>query len=47
MKCPNCGHTWKDKAKAEGGKKSKRNITPEAQAKMQEARRKKREQSER
>lgn len=40
MKCPQCGYIWKDKAKSEGGKKSKRKITPEQQEKMQKARRK-------
>jgi len=44
MKCPKCGHCWRDKAKSEGGKKSKRQITPEQQEKMQAARRKKLEQ---
>ena len=40
MKCPKCGHEWKDKAKQAGGKKSKREITPEQQKVMQEARKK-------
>lgn len=35
MKCPKCGHTWKDEKKSEGGRKSKRIITPEQQKKMQ------------
>lgn len=47
MKCPNCGHTWKDKAKSEGGKKSRRKITPEQQEKMQLSRHEKRERDER
>lgn len=42
MKCPHCGFEIKntEAAKAmgrEGGKKSRRDITPEQQAKMQEA----------
>ena len=41
MKCPKCNHTWKDEAKANGGKKSRRKITPEQQENMQKARRKK------
>jgi hypothetical protein len=40
MKCPKCGHEWKDKRMVDGGKKSKRTITPEQQAKMQKARKK-------
>lgn len=35
MKCPKCGHEWKDPARVKGGKKSKRTITPEQQAEMQ------------
>jgi len=40
MICPNCKHEWKDEAKAAGGKKSRRRISPEAQAKMQAGRKK-------
>lgn len=40
MKCPKCKHEWKDKAKSQGGKNSRRGITPEAQAKMPEGRKK-------
>ena len=48
MKCPRCGHEWEPRSKslarelgAKGGSKSRRGITPEQQAKMQEARRRK------
>ena len=54
MKCPKCGHEWTPRRKslaremgAKGGSKSRRKITPEQQAKMQEARRRKREDSKR
>ena len=40
MKCEKCGHEQKDKGRAKGGRKSKRRISPEAQAKMQSGRRK-------
>jgi len=43
MKCPKCGHCFTDKGRAKGGQKSKRKITPEQQAKMQEARKNKKE----
>lgn len=39
MKCPHCGKEFKDPAKVAGGAKSKRKISPEEQAKLQEARR--------
>ena len=41
MKCPHCGKTFKDDGRSKGGQKSKRTITPEAQAKMQAARKRK------
>lgn len=46
MKCPHCGKTIKSTTIArhlasKGGKKSKRIITPEAQEKMQEGKRRK------
>jgi hypothetical protein len=41
MECPKCGNTWKDEAKSKGGQKSRRKISPEAQAKMQAGRKKK------
>lgn len=41
MKCPKCGHEWKDEGRSKGGKSSKRSITPEQQAKMQAARKRK------
>tara|TARA_R110000751_G_scaffold138798_5_gene242514 strand:+ start:2188 stop:2325 length:138 start_codon:yes stop_codon:yes gene_type:complete len=40
MKCPNCGHTFKDAARVKGGQSSRRKITPEQQKKMQAARKK-------
>lgn len=40
MKCPNCKFEWKDERMVKGGKNSKRVITPEDQAKMQEGRKK-------
>jgi hypothetical protein len=40
MKCPKCNHVFKDEARSKGGKASKRTIGPEAQAKMQAARKK-------
>jgi hypothetical protein len=40
MKCPNCNHEWKDEGRKKGGEKSKRTISPEAQAKMQAGRKK-------
>ena len=39
MICEKCGHEQKDQGRAKGGRKSRRNITPEQQAKMQAARR--------
>jgi len=39
MRCPHCGKEFKDPTKVAGGSKSKRKITPEQQAKLQEARR--------
>lgn len=39
MICEKCGHEQKDQGRAKGGRKSKRKITPEQQAKMQAARR--------
>lgn len=36
--CPHCGKQFKSEAQAKGGSKSKRKITPEQQAKLQEAR---------
>jgi len=41
MKCPKCGHDFKAPGQAKGGQKSKRSITPEQQAKMQAARKRK------
>lgn len=38
MKCPKCGTTIKNPVSVKGGKKSKRKITPEQQAKMQAGR---------
>ena len=40
MKCPKCGHHFKDEGRSKGGQRSKRAITPEQQAKMQAARKK-------
>ena len=45
MKCPKCGHIHKDPSKVKGGEKSKREISPEAQAKMQAGREKKNEEN--
>jgi hypothetical protein len=42
MKCPKCGHKFKDPARVTGGKVSKRTITPEQQLALQEARKAKR-----
>lgn len=42
-KCPECGHTFKDEGRAKGGQKSKREITPGQQEKMQTSRKKKKE----
>ena len=39
MRCPHCGREFKDPTKVAGGSKSKRKISPEQQAKLQEARR--------
>jgi len=39
MRCPHCGKEFKDPTKVAGGSKSKRKISPEQQAKLQEARR--------
>lgn len=44
MKCPRCGHEFKDERSAKGGRASRRVITPEQQAKMQAAREKRRKQ---
>lgn len=41
--CPHCGKQFKSEAQAKGGRTSKRKITPEQQAKLQEARKKARE----
>ena len=41
MKCPLCNGTFTDPGRSKGGKLSRRKITPEQQAKMQRARRKK------
>jgi sarcosine oxidase delta subunit len=38
MKCPKCGTEIKDEGRAKGGRKSRRTISAEEQAKMQEAR---------
>ena len=40
MKCPKCNHVFEDEGRKKGGQKSKRKISPEAQAKMQAARKK-------
>ncbi|MCK5615730.1 hypothetical protein KAR91_78430 [Candidatus Pacearchaeota archaeon] len=40
MKCPKCNHIFKAEGQKRGGEKSKRKISPEAQAKMQAARNK-------
>lgn len=41
MKCPKCGHEWKDAGRSKGGKSSKRAISKEQQSKMQAARKRK------
>lgn len=38
MRCPHCGHEFKDEGRAKGGRASRRTITPEQQARMQAAR---------
>jgi hypothetical protein len=38
MRCPKCGHEFKDEGRARGGRVSRRTITPEQQRKMQAAR---------
>ena len=38
MKCPHCGQNFKDDGRAKGGRASRRTITPEQQALMQAAR---------
>lgn len=38
MICPKCGTEIKDEGRAKGGRKSRRTISAEEQAKMQEAR---------
>lgn len=38
MKCPHCGKEIKNEISQKGGRKSKRGIKPEEQAKMQAAR---------
>jgi hypothetical protein len=38
MRCPKCGHEWRDEGRAKGGRASRRTITPEQQARMQAAR---------
>lgn len=43
MKCPKCGHEFKNPIASKGGAKSKRAISPEAQAKMQATRKANRE----
>ena len=43
MICPKCKHEFKDPLRVKGGKKSKRTISVEQQAEMQEARKAKRE----
>jgi hypothetical protein len=40
IRCPKCGHEWKDEGRAKGGRASRRTITPEQQARMQAARNK-------
>ena len=44
MKCPKCNYVFKDEGRRKGGEKSKRKISPEAQAKMQAGREAKRKQ---
>ena len=41
MKCPHCGKPIKDEGRSRGGSKSKREISPEDQRKMQRGRKKK------
>jgi len=38
MRCPKCGHKYTDEGRAKGGRASRRTITPEQQARMQAAR---------
>jgi len=38
MRCPKCKHEWTDEGRAKGGRASRRTITPEQQARMQAAR---------
>jgi hypothetical protein len=38
MRCPKCSHEFKDEGRAKGGRASRRTITPEQQARMQAAR---------
>jgi len=38
MRCPKCGHEYKDEGRAKGGRASRRTITLEQQARMQAAR---------
>ena len=38
MKCPYCKKEFKDEGRAKGGRTSRRKISAEQQAKMQEAR---------
>lgn len=42
MKCPKCGHEFKDEGRAKGGALSRRKITKAQQRKMQTARKKNR-----
>lgn len=42
MKCPKCGYKWKNPKMVEGGKKSKRVLTPEQARKMVSKREEKR-----
>lgn len=46
MKCPKCGFKFANPIAAKGGAKSKRKISPEAQAKMQAARKANKEKKE-
>tara|TARA_R110002167_G_scaffold162975_2_gene359640 strand:- start:3970 stop:4125 length:156 start_codon:yes stop_codon:yes gene_type:complete len=43
MKCPKCNHEFKNPIASKGGAKSKRAISPEAQAKMQATRKRNKE----
>lgn len=43
--CPKCGHIYKAEGQKKGGEKSKRELSPEAQAKMQAGRKKKKEEA--